>query len=303
MTLFNLEDINSIVLSGGGLLGISYIGLFQYLEEHQAISKINTITGCSAGALFGTLLAIGYSSSEIYNIVKTMNFKEYIKINVDSLLNFLRVKGFDSGQTLMTFIKKIISDKTGKEDITFNDIFEKYGKILKIGITNLTTSKFQLIDYTTHPDIPIYQAINASIAIPFIFEPVIMNGEIYCDGGLLDNLPIEYILPAEGTKSDNKQESKSVNILGIYLTNNIDCLTADNYLQANFYQYLNSVLHASFIHPTLCKKSQENNKNYKIIIIEIPCDIMTFLKLNASHDDIDNIITIAYDTIKNECSA
>ena len=62
------------------------------------------------------------------------------------------------------------------------------------------------------------------------------------------------------------------------------------------------MVHAFNLHPTLCKKSKENDKKYKIIIIEIPCDIMTFLKLNASHDDIENIISIAYDTIKKECA-
>jgi CRISPR-associated protein Cas8b1/Cst1 subtype I-B len=39
-----------------------------------------------------------------------------------------------------------------------------------------------------------------------------------------------------------------------------------------------------------------NNKKYKIIVFNIPCDIMSFLKLNSSHDDINNIIDIAYKT-------
>ncbi|NBR62328.1 MAG: hypothetical protein EBT86_11990, partial [Actinobacteria bacterium] len=66
------------------------------------------------------------------------------------------------------------------------------------------------------------------------------------------------------------------------------------------YQYLNAILHANFIHPTLNKKAKENEKNYKIIIIEIPCDIMTFLKLQATRADVDNIIEIAYTTITKE---
>jgi NTE family protein len=339
-TTLNLATIDNLVLSGGGLLGISYIGLFRILEEQgitSATRRLKTITGCSAGAIFGSLLAIGYTSSEIHTIINTLNFKEYINITAETLLNFMRVKGLESGNKIMEFIKKTIQDKTGNQSITFLDVFQKYSILLRIGVTNLSQSKFQLLDYKTNPDLPIYQAIHASISIPFVFEPVIINGEVYCDGGLLDNLPIEYVIDLqsniqlnkyisnvlpqeeqnqkkdhandentnEKTKTDENKTCEvpvTIRTLGIYLSNTSDNITADNYLNMTIYQYLSCVFHSMNLHPTLCKKAKENEKNYKIIIIEIPCDIMTFLKINASHDDIDNIITIAYDTIKKECN-
>jgi len=43
----------------------------------------------------------------------------------------------------------------------------------------------------------------------------------------------------------------------------------------------------------LNNKTTEKNK---IIIFKIPCDIMTFLKLKSSQEDIENIIDIAYNT-------
>ena len=77
----NQQKIKHLVLSGGGLLGISYIGLFKYFEEHNTLSEIKTITGCSAGAIFGSLLSIGYTYKELDTIVKSMVFKEYLKIS------------------------------------------------------------------------------------------------------------------------------------------------------------------------------------------------------------------------------
>ena len=65
-------------------------------------------------------------------------------------------------------------------------------------------------------------------------------------------------------------------------------------------QYINLMTHTlskNIIHKKI--KDDKSNK-YKIIIIEIPCDIMTFIKLNATHDDIDNIIDIAYNITKND---
>jgi predicted acylesterase/phospholipase RssA len=106
----------------------------------------------------------------------------------------MKTKGLESGKNIMTLIKQCIKDKTGDENITFCQIRDKFNIQLHIGITNITKAKFELAGCHNMPDLPIYKAINASIAIPFIFEPVIINDDVYCDGGLLDNLPIEYIL-------------------------------------------------------------------------------------------------------------
>jgi predicted acylesterase/phospholipase RssA len=309
-----LDKVENLVLSGGGLLGISYIGLFRYLEEHQATQQIKTVIGSSAGALFGLLFIIGYSYNEFYDKFKDMKFSEYVPITADALINLMRVKGINSCSKVMQFLKDALIYKTGSENITFRELYERFGIAFKVGATNLTTSRFELLDHTKHPDLPVYLAVRASITIPFVFEPVIIGEYLYCDGGLCDNLPIDYVIetidklpPQSDTQADTQATKKEEKIepylktLGIYLTNTQECITPENYLDASIYQYLQAVLHATFLHPTLEKKAKENEKNYKIIIIEIPCDIMTFLKLHATRADVDNIIEIAYETISKEC--
>lgn len=300
-----LDKLENLVLSGGGLLGISYIGFFRYLEEQKVIKQIKTVIGSSAGAIFGMLFILGYSHIEIYDKFKDMKFSEYVPITADSLLNLMRLKGVNSCSNIVKFLKDALLDKTGKQDTTFQELYDRFGIAFKIGATNLTTSRFELLDHTNYPNLPVYQAINASIAIPFVFEPVIIGESLYCDGGLCDNLPIDYVidtLTSDLTPSDIPNNMPQLKTLGIYLTNTQKCITPSNYLDSSIYQYLNSVLHATFLHPTLCKKEKENKQNYKIIIIEIPCDIMTFLKLHATRADVDNIIDIAYETITKECN-
>jgi len=309
-----LDKIENLVLSGGGLLGISYIGLFRYLEEQQATKQIKTVIGSSAGAIFGMLFIIGYSHKKIYDKFKDMKFSEYVPITADSILNLIRVKGVNSCSNIVQFLKDALLDKTGSENTTFRELYERFGIAFKVGATNLTTSRFELLDHINHPDLPVYLAVKASIAIPFVFEPVIIDDCLYCDGGLCDNLPIDYVIeridntsqPLQSDTSEAQEDDKTLELthlktLGIYLTNTQECINPGNYLDSSIYQYLNAVLHATFLHPTLEKKAKENDKNYKIIIIEIPCDIMTFLKLHATRADVDNIIEIAYETIVKEC--
>ena len=295
-------NIEHLVLSGGGLLGISYIGLYKYFEEKKIITNIKSITGCSAGALFGSLFAIGYNSEELETIVKSLIFKEYLNINVDSILNFINTKGFETGKKLNLLIKKCIKDKTGDENITFLQIQEKYNIKLQIGVTNLTKHKFELFNIDPTPNIPIEKAISASIAIPFIFEPIIIEDDIYCDGGLLDNLPIENVIDSSIINNTSNDKDNSLSIIGFYLINKTNTINKDNYRTIALSQYISLITQTLSRNIISRKKQNENihNKKYKIITIEIPCDIMTFIKINATHSDINNIIDIAYNITKNE---
>ena len=313
----------NLVLSGGGLLGISYIGLFKYLEEHNLTKDIKIVTGCSAGSIFGTLFALGYTSSEMMTVIKSLNFTDYLKITADSIINFFKIKGLESGKNFILFLKKCIKDKTGNENITFGQILETYKITLLIGVANITTSKFELFGPHTTPDIPIYLAIRTSCSIPFIFEPVVINGNVYCDGGLIDNLPITHLLKiinqnqlldkpsldnatvetSETSETlETPQPNQTQDTLAIYLMNKFNPILEDNYKTMSLMHYFNGIFHTfttGFINKHLENlKINEKNNRTKIITFEIPCDIMTFIKLNASHDDIDNIINIAYNYTK-----
>ena len=75
-----------------------------------------------------------------------MVFKNYIQINVDSILNFTTHKGIESGNKLNSFIKNCIYTKTNNENFTFIQLYEKYNINLQIGVTNLSQHKFELLN-------------------------------------------------------------------------------------------------------------------------------------------------------------
>ena len=185
-----INNIKHLVLSGGGFLGFGYIGTFRYLEDITIIKNIKTITGCSAGAIFGSLCAVNYTSIEMEKIITEASFKSYINISADSILNFFMSKGLSSCNEFLEFIRYLMKNKTNNPDITFKEVYDIYGINLQIGVSNLTQYKFEIFNYKNKPNLPIVLAIKASIAIPFLYEPVIIDNDIYCDGGLLNNLPM-----------------------------------------------------------------------------------------------------------------
>ncbi|WP_448109640.1 patatin-like phospholipase family protein [Pseudomonas azerbaijanoccidentalis] len=54
-----LPDIERLVLSGGGAKGVAFSGMVKALEENQALDKIRSISGSSAGAISAAFLASG----------------------------------------------------------------------------------------------------------------------------------------------------------------------------------------------------------------------------------------------------
>ena len=100
----------------------------------------------------------------------------------------------------------------------------------------------------------------------------------------------------EKKEKKEEQENNELSIIGFYLINKSEIINKDNYKLIGISQYL-TLLTRTLSQCIIDKKKEKTdiNKNkYKIITIDIPCDIMTFIKLDATHDDINNIINIAY---------
>jgi predicted acylesterase/phospholipase RssA len=103
--------------------------------------------------------------------------------------------GLWKGDVLKNRIAAIIARKTGKPNITFREL-EALTKMegsrfkgLTLTGSNLTTSELEYYSVRQTPDMPIVDAVRISASFPVGFQPVIMNGQVKVDGGLLENLP------------------------------------------------------------------------------------------------------------------
>ena len=230
------------------------------------------------------------------------------------------MKGLDNGQNTNNLIKSWTIDKFNNENITFLELYEKTKIVYNIGVSNLTTHKFELFNYMNKPNLPIHLAISASVAIPIVYEPIVIDNELFCDGSLLESLPIEHIndnfinflcekvcnetTENNNTENNNTEKNKYPKVLSILLTNiKTDILDANNYKNCRLIDYIYFFMHSSAIHYINTKKYISKSKdNNDLIVIEIPSSIMTILKTNATADDIDKTINIGYETIKNKFS-
>ncbi|WP_456489085.1 patatin-like phospholipase family protein [Caminibacter pacificus] len=161
----------SLVLSGGGALGIAHLGVLDDLEEYKLFPS--EIIGTSMGGIIGAGIAIGMKEKDIFEIIKEFS-------NVFNWIKF----SFSSNAIIKTDkIEKIFDLIFGNKKIKDTTI------PLKIIATNLRTTECKV--FTKDDDILIKDALLATMAIPGVFEEKEINNEIYVDGFLTQNLGVK----------------------------------------------------------------------------------------------------------------
>jgi NTE family protein len=58
-------------------------------------------------------------------------------------------------------------------------------------VTNITKNRLEFLSSEHNPDMPIAEAVRASSCIPMIFKSVLYNGDIYVDGGMFADFPVD----------------------------------------------------------------------------------------------------------------
>ena len=158
-----------LALSGGGARGFAHPGALKAIEDFGLRPDI--ICGTSSGAIAGVLYADGYTPEEIIHLFVGKEFREFVELQIPIAAIF-GTSGF------RRFLKKNLRSKT----------FEELRIPVKIVATNLDEGKSVIFDHG-----PIIDALIASCSIPIIFNPVVINGVNYVDGGVCKNFPVSPI--------------------------------------------------------------------------------------------------------------
>lgn len=197
------ERYTNLVLSGGGSKGVAYCGALKMLEkkgiyyDSKGKCRFKKFAGTSAGSITAALLAIGYSPKEITNMLMEMQTEDLFDDKWGVLrdaYNLVDDLGIAPGKFFLDFLGDLIESKTGDKDYTFEDLYNDTGTSLVVVGTSITQMK-NIYFYAGHEDaayhnIPIRVAVRISMSVPFVFEPYDLNGEMFVDGGVMDNYPI-----------------------------------------------------------------------------------------------------------------
>ena len=189
-----------LVLEGGGALGLAHIGVITWLEEHHI--PVSYVAGTSMGGLVGGVYATGRNPAEVRELVESIDWNEVLRGQVPFRnLDFRRKQdavvypgsiefgikkgiqfpeGFNTGQEVQFILDRVALPYSTIED--FNQLPIPFGCVA----TDLVSGKkfvFRSGDFST--------AMRATMSLPGFFSPVRVDGHLFADGGLLDNLPVD----------------------------------------------------------------------------------------------------------------
>jgi hypothetical protein len=164
--------ITSAVWEGGGAKGVAYARIPKALEKMGELKNIKRVAGSSCGSIMALFFALGYTPAQIDKTITELDLKKFTGGN---LLRLLWVGGWSSGKKLAEWLRWKIRLKTGNENTTFQQLFEKRGIYLIVTGTNLTDKRTEYFSYKTTPDMELWKAVRISCALPLAFEPVIHN--------------------------------------------------------------------------------------------------------------------------------
>lgn len=156
-----------IVLSGGGIRGIAHLGVLKALSN--AGIQFSHISGTSAGSIAGAFYAAGIDPQEGLNIFLKTKLLRFIRPALQGigLINIERTTGL-----FQTYFP--------------DDRIESLKIPLTIAATNFSEGKIEYFNQG-----PLIRTVQASSCIPGIFSPVMINNQMYVDGGILNNFPVE----------------------------------------------------------------------------------------------------------------
>ena len=205
--------MDTLILSGGAIKGISTLGALRYLEERKYLTNINTFVGTSVGSIISYLLIIGYTSIEILSYILSPTFLEEFKyINITSLLKNEGVLDFS---IINKHLKILTFNKIGTY-LKMRDIRNIFKKRLICTTYNYTKKELVYIDSNKEEfdDIPCFSVLRMSSNIPILFSKFKYEDNFYIDGGIAHHYPCIFPKNSIGIFIDSiNEESKDENLL------------------------------------------------------------------------------------------
>ena len=142
-TIFLAQQKNyeNLVFEGAGIKGLAYSGVLRVMEDNQQITKIKNVGGTSAGAITAMMIALGYQSQEVYDIISETDFQEFNDGGhalAGGVYRMIKEYGWYKGDKLKEWLENLIDAKTGNPDITFKELHQCLNPLseYKIGISN-----------------------------------------------------------------------------------------------------------------------------------------------------------------------
>lgn len=156
-----------IALGAGAARGMASLGVLQVLQQEGI--PIDVITGTSAGAVVGSLFAVGHDLDMLCRMAKEMDWNDFVRPTISR-------RGLVSTEKIRGLLSTLTQERR----------FEDLPIPTAVVATDLLTGEEVVIKSGS-----IAEGVQASLSIPGVFVPVELNGRLLVDGALVNRVPAD----------------------------------------------------------------------------------------------------------------
>lgn len=160
------KAVVGLALGGGASKGFAHIGVLKVLKANNI--PVNVVTGTSAGSIVGSLYASGMSPDRLELEAEILGKTDLVDLT-------LSTTGFIKGQKLQDYINRKVQNRP------LQNLPLKFAAVA----TDLESGRMVAFNRGNTG-----QAVRASVSIPNVFQPAVINGRNYVDGGLSAPVPV-----------------------------------------------------------------------------------------------------------------
>ena len=231
----------ALVIGAGSVKCAAALGLWKVLKREGI--GVDMVVGCSGGSLYAAAMALGYDAEETEAMTLSMwnrdvtRRRDYTSMLGAFLPKLFRFRGHFAmvhGDPLLAALRKGFGDKTFADTVL----------PLHVVATELATGQQATLDSGA-----IVDAVRASIAIPYIWEPWEVNGKLMLDGCLSAPLPVDVaikegadVILAMGFESPYPRRIRSATSYAFH----VNSIYTNNLFRAN-YSFHNLAHHAEIL--------------------------------------------------------
>lgn len=270
-------SIENICFKGGGMKGLAFVGVDKAMTELGLWDNVKRFIGSSAGAIFASAAACRIPFEKMEAEISQTDFTKF----KDSRWGWLsdsyylyEESGLYKGEYFYQWYSNMLKKYINDPDITLQGVYDRFGTELVITTTNLTKHKLVYLNRKDHPDEKLRDAVRKSMSIPVFFTPVVKDGDLYVDGGITNNFPLDYF------------DHISDKTLGFYLDESTD------------YGEINNVVKLVISVINTCIETIEKNsltEADKKRMVHIKTWDYSPIDFQMSKDDIDKLIQSGYE--------
>lgn len=191
-------NVTHLSVGGGGASGFEFIGIFHALQIWGYARHIRHIASISIGTFFAAFFAMDYDMIRVRHRLERFSADpNALRISPMAMLRLPTTLHLYDVNQLLRPLKEAMLEKwpnethASLEAMTLQQYCQRCGRELYIVCSNLSTGR-PAIATASSPEFmnaPFLDVVRASMALPFLLQPIKIGGSVYGDGGITCDNP------------------------------------------------------------------------------------------------------------------